>query len=316
MILLEDTSGWELMRRFGTSYFWATLLLPREIQDATVELYKFVRIPDQIVDTQITNHKSEQHLLLEKGETIRKEQLQKLYDDRKSSYQQRNILHPTFGQRIKLMSEYQINSDLVDSFYQAMRDDLTIKRYETYQQLQWYMYGSAEVVWLMMCDIIWYNQTKEQLTLAWARTLGEAMQLTNFLRDVYEDYMDLDRIYMPSDDLAQFWLLHEDIIQFCHSKEIDDRWVAFMKHMVARCDSLYDKANSTIQYLNPICQSAIILSSDLYREILYKIESIWYNQFAHSARTTKRDKLKVITKRQVLCKFSIKYCNTLLIKWK
>jgi phytoene synthase len=100
------------------------------------------------------------------------------------------------------------------------------------------------------------------------------MQLTNFLRDVYEDYVDLDRIYMPSDDLAQFGLTHTDIIQFCQTKQIDDRWIGFMKHMVDRCDQLYDQANTTIHYLNPSCQSAISLSSDLYREILRKIESI------------------------------------------
>jgi 15-cis-phytoene synthase len=283
-----------LMKRFGTSYFWATLLLPHDIQQATVELYKFVRIPDEIVDG------------IERGDiNIQTTQFENLYQDRKQTYQDQNTSHPIFGQRVFLMNEYEINSDLVDSFYQAMRDDLTISRYASYEQLQWYMYGSAKVVWLMMCDIVWYDQTYQQATLDGARKLGEAMQLTNFLRDVCEDYADLDRIYMPSDDLAQFGLTHDDIAQFCQSKQINDRWVSFMKHMVDRCDQLYDQANITISYLTPSCQSAILLSSDLYRAILRKIESIWYNQFARSARTTKRDKLKVIARRQVLCKFII-----------
>gem|GEM_PF-3173176 len=50
IVSLINQSGRSLMRRFGTSYFWATLLLPKKIQHQTVELYKFVRIPDQIVD--------------------------------------------------------------------------------------------------------------------------------------------------------------------------------------------------------------------------------------------------------------------------
>lgn len=301
---IKSQSWWSLMKQFGTSYFWATLLLPREIQEATVELYKFVRVPDQIVDGWWTIDQWSKWV-----------EFEKLYHDRQQAYQSYNVLHPLFGQWIGLMSEYGIKPDLVDSFYQAMRDDLTVKRYETYTQLQWYMYGSAEVVWLMMCDLIWYDKEFEQVTLDGARKLGEAMQFTNFLRDVYEDYVDLDRIYMPSDDLIKFWLSHKDVIQFCETKQIDDRRVAFTKHMINRCDQLYDQANATIRYLNPSCQSAITLSSDLYREILRKIESIWYNQFAHSSRTTKRDKLKVITKRHVLCKFSIKYCSTVLIKW-
>lgn len=299
------------MKQFGTSYFWATLLLPRSIQEATVELYKFVRIPDQIVDWVPSSEWS----VTSRNHITQTQELQELYADRQHAYQSHNTSHPIFGQRVGLMSEYEIEPDLVDSFYQAMRDDLTIKRYETYTQLQWYMYGSAEVVWLMMCDLIWYDKTHKQVTLDGARKLGEAMQLTNFLRDVYEDYVDLDRIYMSSDDLAQFGLTHEDIIKFCQTKQIDDGWIEFMKHMINRCDQLYNQANATIRYLNPSCQSAITLSSDLYREILRKIESIWYNQFAYSARTTKRDKLKVITKRQVLCKFSMKYCNTFLLKW-
>lgn len=284
-------SWWNLMKRFGTSYFWATLLLPRDVQQATVELYKFVRIPDEIVDW------------VDRGDiNTQSTQLENLYQDRQQSYHNHNADHPIFGQWIQMMDEYDIDPDLVDSFYQAMRDDLTVSRYETYEQLQWYMYGSAEVVGLMMCDLIWYDNDASQITLSWARKLGEAMQLTNFLRDVYEDCVELDRIYMPQDILADYDLTHADIIQLCQTKTVDHRRIAYMKHMIKHCDQLYDQANNTVQYLTPSCQSAILLSSDLYRAILRKIESVEYNQFAHSARTTKRDKFVVIAKRQVLCK--------------
>lgn len=282
-----------LMRRFGTSYFWATLLLPRDVQQATVELYKFVRIPDEIVDW------------VERWDaSMQSTQLENLYQDRQQSYQDHDIDHPIFGQWIQMMDEYDIDPDLVDSFYQAMRDDLTVSRYLSYEQLQWYMYGSAEVVGLMMCDLIWYDQKHKQITLDGARKLGEAMQLTNFLRDVYEDCVELDRIYMPTDILAEYNLSHDDIIQSCQTKTIDHRWIAYMKHMIKLCDEMYDIANNTVQYLTPSCQSAILLSSDLYRAILRKIESVEYNQFAHSARTTRRDKFIVIARRQLLCKLT------------
>ena len=136
-------SGRSLMRQFGTSYFWATLLLPSEIQEATVELYKFVRIPDQIVDAP-----SRSSLIREGGGTPDgfrgmiadqgdlEQELESLYHDRQQAYQHNNIDHPIFGQWVKLMGEYDIDPDLIDSFYQAMKDDLTIKRYETYHELQ------------------------------------------------------------------------------------------------------------------------------------------------------------------------------------
>jgi hypothetical protein len=64
------------------------------------------------------------------------QELESLYSNRQQAYQSHDISHPIFGQWIRLMGEYEINPDLVDSFYQAMRDDLTVKRYETYVQLQ------------------------------------------------------------------------------------------------------------------------------------------------------------------------------------
>ena len=66
------------------------------------------------------------------------------------------------------------------------------------------MYGSASVVGLMMCHIIGFTDpTHEAKVKIYATELGNAMQLTNFLRDVREDYEDLGRIYMP--------LHHEDM---------------------------------------------------------------------------------------------------------
>jgi len=313
-----------LMRRFGTSYFWATLLLPSDIQKATVELYKFVRIPDEIVDVAHWSSCISPDLGAHWGYKGRwsqtggvweggrrpegfdqSTQLEDLYQDRQQSYHNRDVQHPIFGQRIQMMDEYKIDSDLVDSFYQAMRDDLTVSRYLTYEQLQWYMYGSAEVVGLMMTQIIWYDHDHKDTTIHWACKLWEAMQLTNFLRDVYEDCIDLDRIYMPQDILSEYDLSHDDIKQMCQNKAIDHRRIAYTKHMIKLCDEMYDLANDSVQYLTPSCRSAILLSSDLYREILRKIESVEYNQFAHSARTTRRDKFLVIAKRQVLCKIVI-----------
>ena len=79
------------------------------------------------------------------------------------------------------------------------------------------MYGSASVVGLMMCHLIGFTDPQhEKIAKEYATVLGNAMQLTNFLRDVREDYEDLDRIYMPLEDLAKHGLSHDDIISFCH----------------------------------------------------------------------------------------------------
>ena len=77
------------------------------------------------------------------------------------------------------------------------------------------MYGSASVVGLMMCYIVGY-QDEESLEIAkpYAIELGNAMQLTNFLRDIREDYADIGRIYIPEQILRKHHLSHEDIIRY------------------------------------------------------------------------------------------------------
>ena len=123
------------MRQFGTSYFRATLLLPRHIQHETVELYKFVRIPDQIVDdpdTQDTNSKSQE--------------LDTLMTHRHTAYDALDYSDPEFGVWIHIMQHKNVDPKYVEAFFAAMKYDLICRRYENYDQLQDYMYGSAEVV--------------------------------------------------------------------------------------------------------------------------------------------------------------------------
>jgi phytoene synthase len=138
--------------------------------------------------------------------------------------------------------------------------------------------------------------------------LGNAMQLTNFLRDIREDYVDLGRIYMPSEDLARYGLTHEDIIFFCLTPppsapplqgEEYHKWEkrkAFMQDMIARCRSMYAESMQGIQYLDPHGHQAVTLAAKLYESILDKIESKHYDIFTHSCRTSLWDKIRVLVR--------------------
>lgn len=120
----------QLMKQFGTSYFWATLLLPRKIQNKTVEFYKYVRIADEIVDNPSLS-------IIEK-----EERLSDLHNQRKYIYNHRLFAHPVMWNWLKIMMSENISDIYIEAFWQSMFDDLKINRYETYEQLQWYMYGS------------------------------------------------------------------------------------------------------------------------------------------------------------------------------
>lgn len=112
-------------------------------------------------------------------------------------------------------------------------------RYDNYTELQSYMYGSAMVVGEMMCYVI---GSFDERALPHAMALGEAMQLTNFLRDVQEDYKDLHRIYMPLEDLQLFGLDHDSIKNFVSTGEISLAWKSYMQYQIDRAEELYTKA--------------------------------------------------------------------------
>ena len=123
------------------------------------------------------------------------------------------------------------------------------------------------------------------------------MQLTNFLRDIREDYVELDRIYMPMKELEIHGLSHQDIISYCdvahsHPMTKKDRKERrpYMKMMIIKCREMYKHSLIGLQYLQPEGRKAVELAAVLYESILDKIEKNDYDVFTLSARTTLRDK--------------------------
>lgn len=267
------------MKKYGTSYYYATLFFPASIKDDVMTLYAFVRIPDLVVD------------LKDQDPMSAKKQLLEMWTEWERAYMERNLLHETWWESVKLFYKCEIPFDLSKSFWDAMLLDTEKFRYKTYDELYWYMYGSAMVVGEMMCYVLW---EKDDRALPYARTLGEAMQLTNFLRDVKEDYVDLGRIYMPLEDMQAFWLSHEDIEEYALSGSVSSARKEYMRFQIARADKLYEIALEGLQYLPRETRNAIYLSAKLYQWIVRRIEKNDYNVFAYSAKTRKRDKLRIV----------------------
>ncbi len=306
------------MFRYGMSYFIATSFFSKEIRQAVLKLYSFVRIPDNIVDivdgwfpikwsTIYCENKAcwfgdENNICTQRCRKMlhthyvhAHKQLGTYYTQWNRAFQKKDIHHKQFGEYVRLFQEYAIPYEYSTSFFQSMVRDCIVDRYQTYEELEKYMYGSAAVIGLMMCCIIW---VRDDRALAYARILWDAMQFTNFLRDICEDAIYLDRIYLPEQDLQKYWLLHEDIIHF--SDDFDQRdpkkWAAFQSYMkvqIKTCRDLYRKATKWYPYLSVEARKAVSLSSLLYQEILSNIEKNDYDVFSLSARTTLLDKLRV-----------------------
>jgi phytoene synthase len=179
----------------------------------------------------------------------------------------------------------------------SMEMDLTVTRYETYEELMTYVYGSAVVIGLEMLPILGYSDPR---AIEAATALGTAFQLANFIRDIDED-IERGRIYMPLNDLARFGVSEEMLLQRKLTPEITEA----LKYQIARVRDLQATAEAGIQYLDPISRPCIRAASELYCGIVDEIEANGYDVFTKRATTSKWRRFKVA---------GIAFLQTLLIR--
>jgi phytoene synthase len=116
-----------------------------------------------------------------------------------------------------------------------------------------------------------------------------ALQLTNILRDVAEDWQN-GRLYLPLDELAAFGLAEADIAQGV----VDNRWRAFMRFQIERARQLYTEALPGVAMLGKSGRFAVGAAAELYRAILEDIEAHDYDVFSRRAHLSDRKKLALL----------------------
>jgi 15-cis-phytoene synthase len=164
---------------------------------------------------------------------------------------------------------------LAEQLIDGVARDLDQTCYATFTDLAAYAYGVASTVGLMSMRIVGYRNAS---AILYAIKLGVALQLTNILRDVGEDWR-MGRVYLPADELAAFGLSEDDLAR----GQVDNRWRAFMRFQIERNRGLYAEAWPGIQLLNEDGRFAIAAAGDLYRRILDDIEAHDYDVFTRRA---------------------------------
>jgi phytoene synthase len=162
------------------------------------------------------------------------------------------------------------------------RTDVTVRRYESYEQLLEYCYLVASTVGLMTCPILGY----EEGALPFGAALGRAMQMTNILRDVGEDAR-MGRIYIPAEDIRRFGYSESRLL----AGTVDDAFVALMKFQIARVRAMYEAAAPGIALLSPSSRNTVRIAFSLYRRILDEIERNRYDVFTRRAYVPMRGKV-------------------------
>ena len=174
-------------KSYSTSFSLAIKLLNKEYRDAIYSVYGFVRLADEIVDSFHSYNK--------------KQLLSELRYSTIEALEKKISLNPIINSFQKTVKQYNIEWHLIDSFLESMEYDLNNNKCseKTYKK---YIAGSAEAVGLMCLQIFSQKGSIRYEDLEkYARSLGAAFQKINFLRDLKDDYKNLNRIYFPDLDI-------------------------------------------------------------------------------------------------------------------
>lgn len=257
----------ELTRVHSRTFHLASSLLPPAKCAAVRALYAFCRVSDDIVDRAGADPLSDL-------DTWRRMSLG---------------AHPDRGSRVALAwadarARYGIPPRYAEQLIDGVARDLCVTRYQSFEELAGYCYGVASTVGLMAMHIIGYCGEE---AVPYAIKLGVALQLTNILRDVGEDWR-LGRVYLPQDELAAFGLTERDLAD----GRLCPQWEAFLRFQVERTRRLYREALPGIAMLHPDGRFAIAAAAELYGAILEDIERHGGDVFHRRAHISAWGKLR------------------------
>jgi len=230
------------------TYYWSSKLFPKAMRQHVTQLYSFVRIADDYVDATPAQAAA--------------------FHDLRTCYERAFIdSHgdsphaPTMNQRVarnmaQLVHQYQFDPAWVEAFLDAMASDLRFTSYVTLQDTLRYVYGSAEVIGLMMARLM---QVPSEAHHA-AQLQGRAMQWINFLRDVAEDTA-LGRLYFPQEVLQRYGVSD---LQLATAQAHPDAFVQCMRDEVARYRAWQAEATRGYAYLSPSVRLPLSTATRLY----------------------------------------------------
>jgi len=244
----------QLNKGSGTTYYWATELLPRVKRHYVHALYGFCRYADDIVDDLGPVPVERRAAALRQfGDQF----LADLEAGRSDDLVCRAVVHTARA--------FDLAAEPFQRFLRSMEMDLTVDRYESFDDLLVYMDGSAAVIGELMVPIL-EPVSIEAITRA--RDLGVAFQLTNFLRDVAED-LERGRVYIPQEDVRKF-----DAASAFATRRATPAFRELMAFEIERTRSFYASGDIGVGLLRGRAQRCVMAARSLYGGILDQIEAV------------------------------------------
>jgi 15-cis-phytoene synthase len=266
----------QLHARHGRTYYLATLLLPRWKRRHVHALYGFARYADEIVDDLDST-------LDGAGQAAALDAWGRRFF---AGLRGAPVHDPVLPAVLHTVRAFDLEVGDFEKFLHSMAMDLRTDGYRTYRDLLGYMEGSAAVIGTMMAPIL--ESVDPPTAREHARQLGLAFQLTNFIRDVSEDYRR-GRVYLPAEDLARFGVAREDLAADQASPAVAE----LLAFEVARARAHYRAAEPGIELLAPSSRPCVRVAFDLYGGILEEVERAGYQVLGRRVRVPRSRRVGV-----------------------
>lgn len=263
---------------YGRTFFLATRLLPPRARPFAHALYGFARMADELVDN--PGPGADPAVALDKVTNL----VRQVFDGGIPD-------DPVLSALADTVRRHELDRGLFDAFLHSMTMDLKVAEYATYADLKVYVHGSAEVIGLQMLPVLGTVVPIPEAAPS-ATALGEAFQLTNFLRDIGED-LDRGRLYLPTEELAAFGV-DRGLLEWSRRRGLPDRRVRrALAVAVARNRAVYRRAEAGIPLLRPESQACVRTAHTLYQGILDEIVALDYDVLNERATVPRRRRLAV-----------------------
>ncbi len=239
-----------ITRHHAKSFFFASRFLGPQQRKEAYAVYSYCRYIDDLVD-----ERGEEALPPDRSDLLAE------------SRQMREGVHPSgFAPAFAWTCEARgIPMELLDELVEGCCRDRSRVRIQTGRDLEEYCYLVASVVGLMMCRIFGVSSAD-----AYPRAveMGLAMQLTNILRDIAEDF-EKDRIYLPADALQERGLSVERLLE----SGPDASWKLYLRERIATARDWYQSAEAGLPFLrSKTCARTARVMGRVYSGILTEIE--------------------------------------------
>lgn len=258
-------------KRYAKTFYFASHFLPEEKKLAAYCVYAVCRLSDESVDNTALNN------------------LAKIKHDIEAAYGARELNKPLLSAFRATVNKYNIPQAYFDELIEGMEMDLRQNRYKNFAELNKYCYCVAGVVGLIMLKVFGSNTKQAEKP---AVDLGIAMQLTNILRDVKEDFQR-GRIYLPLDEITSYGLTEDDIA----AGRLNDNLKNLLKFQIQRARQYYADSDAGIELLpGPDCRFTVLAMKEMYAGILDAIENSGYDVFSRRAHLNITGKILIAFK--------------------